>query len=141
MCSSNLVTAIRIALEESKVDWDAIPNHDGPTFTMISNGDVDGVFQLSGRDQRIGCISVRPRNLSEVIALQALYRPAVRKSGFRDDWRRRRLGEEAVPVRHDDITKATADTYGVLLYQEEVMDVMQANVAREPLEHLRQLIV
>ena len=127
LLGSRTQTALRATLATlPDLDWDAIPERDPETASMISAGKVDGVFQLSGVEQRRGCRTVRPRGLTDVIAIQALYRPATRRSGAQDDWRRRRAKLEPVPVRHADIMAATKESYGVLLYQEQVMDVMQA---------------
>lgn len=118
-------TAIDYMCEEAGVDWDAIPEGDMDVFTMIGKGQVDGVFQLDGYAMRKGCEQIRPKRLEDIIAAQALFRPAPMTSGMTTDWRARRSRREPVPTRHKDIMEATKETYGVLLYQEQVMDVME----------------
>ena len=118
-------TAIRIMCEESGVDFDSIPEKDKDTFRAISEGKTVGVFQLEGYAMTKGCQQLKPKSLNDIIAAQALFRPATMKSGATEDYRARRAGKEPVPQRHEDIMAATRETYGVLLYQEQVMDVMQ----------------
>ena len=120
------MTAIDVALKHCDVVWDQIPDDDKATFAMIGRGDVAGVFQLDGYAMRKGCEQIRPKRLEDIIAAQALFRPATMNSGATGEWRDRRAGREPVPTRHDDIMKATKETFGVLLYQEQVMDVMQS---------------
>lgn len=118
-------TAIRIMCETSGVDFESIDEHDADTYRKISRGETEGVFQLSGRAAAPGCRQLRPRNLSDVIAAMALFRPATRTSGATMEFLARRNKKEEPPKRHPDIMAATKDTYGVLLYQEQVMDVME----------------
>lgn len=119
-------TAIRLMEESSGISFDAIPETDRATFRDIGSGENTGIFQLEGWAMSKGCSQLKPRKLSDIIAAQALFRPATMRSGATGDYRARRAGRDAVPLRHDDIMKATAETYGVLLYQEQVMDVMQS---------------
>jgi len=118
-------TAIRIAEELSGQEFDSIPENDKATFKAIGQGKTIGVFQLEGYAMQKGCEQLKPKRIEDVIAAQALFRPATMKSGATGDYRSRRAKREPVPERHQDIMSATAETFGVLLYQEQVMDVMQ----------------
>lgn len=118
-------TAIKITEELTGISFDTIPENDKATFRAIAQGNVDGVFQLEGGASKRGCKDLKPTKLEDIIAAQALFRPATMNSGATKDYMRRRRKEEPVPARHEDIMKATAETYGVLLYQEQVMDVME----------------
>lgn len=119
-------TAIRIMCELSGVDFESIPENDAATFRMIAGGNTTGVFQLDGYAMRMGCKQLQPKKLEDIIAAQALYRPATMNSGATSDYIDRRRGVTQIPTRHEDIMSATSETYGVLLYQEQVMDVMQS---------------
>jgi DNA polymerase-3 subunit alpha len=119
-------TAIRIAQELSGVDFETIPENDRKTFAAIAAGRTIGVFQLDGYAMQRGCQQLKPKKIEDIIAAQALFRPATMNSGATGDYRARRARRDPVPQRHADIMSATAETYGVLLYQEQVMDVMQS---------------
>ena len=118
-------TAIRVMCELADVDFDAIPEDDAATFRMIGAGTTTGVFQLEGYTMQRGCKQLQPKKIEDIIAAQALFRPATMNSGATDDFRSRRRGLSPVPHRHSDIMNATRETFGVLLYQEQVMAVME----------------
>ena len=113
--------------------WDRIPNTDSATFARIGRGEVDGVFQLEGTAMRRGCKELKPTKLADLVAAQALFRPATRMSGATDDYLARRAGLSVVPERHADIATETKETFGVLLYQEQVISVMR-NMGMPPAE-------
>lgn len=117
-------TAIAMMEKSSGVKFDEIPLTDKRTFGNISAGRTKGVFQLGGYAMILGCRQMRPRKLEDIIAAQALYRPAARDSGATDDFIERRRKQAPIPDRHPDIATVTADTYGVLIYQEQIMQVM-----------------
>lgn len=117
-------TAIRLMEEYTGISFDDIPDSDSKTYSAIGSGKVAGVFQLEGYAMARGCESIKPRRLNDIIAAQALFRPATLKSGATGDYRARKAGRLALPKRHEDIMAATKETYGVLLYQEQVMDIM-----------------
>lgn len=119
-------TAIKIAQELSGVNFETIPEDDKETFKMISDGRTTGVFQLDGFAARKGCERLKPTKIEDVIAAMALFRPAATMSGATGDFLARRKKTSKIPVRHQDIMDATKETYGVLLYQEQVMDIMQS---------------
>lgn len=119
------VTAMRIACGIAGVDLDSIPMNDKATFLKIAKGDTDGVFQLKGYATRKGCQSIKPKRMEDLAAAQALFRPAAMNSGATAEYRDRRRGVEKVPVRHRDIMTETKETYGVLLYQEQVISVLR----------------
>ena len=119
-------TAVRIMCDDLGLDFETVPERDRETFRRISSGETEGIFQLSGRSAAPGCRRLKPKTLNDVIAAMALFRPATRVSGATMEYLSRRAGREDVPERHADIMTATAGTYGVLLYQEQVMDVLQA---------------
>jgi len=119
-------TAIRVTEELTGVAFEAIPENDKTTMREIGRGNVAGVFQLEGGASRRGCERLKPKKIEDIIAAQALFRPATMNSMATQDYLLRRKGTEPVPNRHTDIMNATKETYGVLLYQEQVMDVMES---------------
>jgi DNA polymerase-3 subunit alpha len=122
------MTAIRITCEAlgwSQTDFEAIPMNDKQVFAAISKGKTDGVFQLDGKAMKYGCMDLKPKTIGDIIAAQALFRPAAREAKATDQYIARRRGQQEVPVRHTDIQAETHDTYGVLLYQEQVIGVLR----------------
>lgn len=117
---------------------DFIPLSDSKTFTRISRGDTDGVFQLEGGTAARGMRELRPTKVSDVIASMALYRPATMKSGATEAYVRRKHKDEPVPARHEIINRHTKDTYGILLYQEQVIAVLR-DLGMDP-DHLTKFL-
>lgn len=122
------LTALRITcdlLGWPREQYEEIPLDDKPTFRAIADGHVGGLFQLEGKAQMYGLMRLRPRKVGDIIAAQALYRPAAMRSGAVDAYTARKLRQEDVPVMHADIAAATRDTFGVVLYQEQVMALLR----------------
>lgn len=103
-----------------------IPMNDTKTLRAISRGDTAGVFQLEGHTAARGCRQLRPTNVRDIIAAMALFRPATMKSGATDSYINRKHGEEDRPKRHPIIDKVTDSTYGIMLFQEQVISVLRA---------------
>jgi DNA polymerase III alpha subunit len=105
------------------LDW--IPFSDSRTYSTIARGDTEGVFQLEGFTAAKGCKRLRPTKIADVIAAMALFRPATMNSGATDSYLARRTGDELVPSRHEIITKHTVKTYGIMLFQEQVISILR----------------
>jgi len=105
---------------------DFIPLNDRKVFTMLGRGDVAGVFQLEGPTSAREIRKLHPSKIADVIAAMALYRPGVMGSGAKDAYLRRKHGEEHTPKRHPIIERSTAETFGILLYQDQIMEVLRA---------------
>lgn len=103
-----------------------IPLGDSTVYTMISKGMTDGVFQLEGKASKRGVKDLRPTKISDVIAAMALFRPAAMASGATNSFIARKFKEEAVPERHQIIAAATKDTHGVIVYQDQVIEILRA---------------
>jgi len=103
---------------------DFIPLSDSSTFTMLSHGDTAGVFQLEGGTAARGMRELKPTHVRDVIASMALYRPATMQSGATEAYVDRKHGGIR-PLRHPIIENNTKDTYGILLYQEQVISVLR----------------
>lgn len=118
-------TANRISCEAAGVDWNAIPNNDKATMTRIADRRTDGIFQLEGFAMTKGLARLVPKTVADLVAAQALFRPATMNSGATGDYLARRKGLDPVPARHEDLMAEMAETYGVLLYQEQVIGVLR----------------
>jgi DNA polymerase-3 subunit alpha len=102
-----------------------IPNSDSKTFSRIAQGKTAGVFQLEGYAAQRGCMDLKPTKVSDVIAAMALFRPATQNSGATRSYINRRRKTEDVPVRHAIIDKNTSKTYGIMLFQEQVISILR----------------
>ncbi len=105
------------------LDW--IPVRDSSTYSMISRGETDAVFQLEGWSARNGVKQLKPTKLGDIIASMALFRKATMKSGATDSYIRRRHKQEEIPTRHAIIEKTVKETYGIAVYQEQVMSILR----------------
>jgi len=115
-----------IEQETSEVlDIDTIPLDDKKTFALLRSAKTTSVFQLesSGMQGLIG--RLRPDSFEDIIALVALYRPGPLDSGMVDTYVKCKHGLETPDYLHDTLTDILKPTYGVILYQEQVMQIAQ----------------
>ncbi|MDR3321833.1 MAG: DNA polymerase III subunit alpha, partial [Synergistaceae bacterium] len=103
------------------VDLENIPMDDSKTFDMLRAADTLGVFQLESGGLRDLIKRLRPDRFEDLVALVALYRPGPLESGMADQYVKRKRGYEPVEYPHPLLSEALAETYGVILYQEQVM--------------------
>ncbi|HEY4044037.1 MAG TPA: DNA polymerase III subunit alpha [Rhodopila sp.] len=104
------------------VDLDRLPLDDGKTYEMLQRGDAGGVFQMEGQGMRDTLRQMRPDRFQDLIAANALYRPGPMANI--PDYCRRKHGEKweaPHPLIHDIL----AETYGIMVYQEQVMQIAQ----------------
>lgn len=102
-----------------KLDLSNIPLDDPETFELLGRGLTAGVFQLEGSGMTRYLVQMKPRNLANVIAMVALYRPGPLE--FIPQYIRRMHGEETVTYRHPSMEPIFAETYGIPIYQEQIM--------------------
>lgn len=107
----------------SNLDIDSIPLDDGPTFEMLDRGDAIGVFQLESSGMRAILKELKPEVFEDIIALVALYRPGPLGSGMVEDFIKRKHGESLITYLHPALEPILKETYGVILYQEQVMRI------------------
>ena len=103
------------------VDLETIPMDDPKTFRMLEAGDTLGVFQLESSGMRDLVRRLKPDCFGDLIALLAMYRPGPLESGMVDQYVRRKHGKESVEYLHPCLEESLKETYGVILYQEQVM--------------------
>lgn len=96
---------------------------DPEVFKLISAGDTDGVFQLESSGMKDLCQRVQPSNLEDITAINALYRPGPLNSGMVDDYIDRKHGRTPVVYELPQLADILQETYGVIVYQEQVMRV------------------
>jgi len=102
-------------------DMRALPLDDEKTYALLGAGDTSGVFQLESGGMKRVLAELRPSTLEEVVAVNALYRPG--PMNMISTYIRRKRGEEAVSYLHPDLEPILAPTYGVLIYQEQIMQI------------------
>lgn len=126
------LTNIQRAVDYIEADkGEKIVLHDIPlnvkeVYDMLSEGDSLGVFQLESRGIRRILTKLKPDRFEDVIALLALYRPGPLGSGMVDNFINCKNGREEIKYPHESLKDILKETYGVILYQEQVMKI--ANV-------------
>lgn len=105
------------------IDLSNLPSHDWPTFQMLSMGETSGIFQLESIGMRDVLRSMKPDKIEDIIAVLALYRP-----GPIDNipaYIRRKHGQEEPDYLHPCLKGILKETYGIIVYQEQVMQIAQ----------------
>jgi DNA polymerase-3 subunit alpha len=119
--------AMRLANETRRVQGEpplqlaGLPLDDPKVFELMASGDTTGIFQLESSGFKDLMRKLRPDCVEDVIAAVALYRPGPLQSGMVDSFVRRKHGEEAVAYPHPMLEGTLRETYGVMVYQEQVM--------------------
>jgi DNA polymerase-3 subunit alpha len=108
------------------VKLDELPLDDAPTYKVLQDGDTIGVFQCESGGMRRMLSQLRPSCFADVIAALALYRPGPLDSGMVTQFIERKHGREPIKYLHPALETILADTYGVIVYQEQVMQIAQA---------------
>ena len=107
------------------LDIRAIPLDDAATYQLIQRMETTAVFQLESDGMRKLIRRLKPDNFDELVALVALFRPGPLQSGMVDDFVDRKHGKARVEYFHPALRGILAPTYGVILYQEQVMQIAQ----------------
>jgi DNA polymerase III subunit alpha len=105
------------------IDLSALPLDDAPSYELLARADTVGVFQLEGTGMRDSLKRLKPDRFEDIIAMVALYRP-----GPMDNiptYINRKHGEEPVELLHPRLEGILQETYGVIIYQEQVMQIAQ----------------
>lgn len=108
-----------IAQGKEALDLSVIPIDDQATYDLLSSGQTAGVFQLESEGMRDILIRMQPNRFEDLIALVALYRPGPMQ--WIDDFIKRKKGETKVTYMMPQLKEILDETYGIILYQEQVM--------------------
>ena len=122
------LTTIRYAVDMVKqrgidIDIDAIPIDDAATYKLYARGDTYGIFQFESAGMRRALMELKPDRIEDLIAMNALYRP-----GPMDNipsFINRKHGTEDVEYPHPKLSEVLDETYGIIVYQEQVMQIAQ----------------
>lgn len=119
-------TLKNIAAQGKEVpDLDTLPLDDAETYRLYSNGDTDGIFQVESSGMRQYLRQLKPSFFEDLIAMLALYRPGPLKSGMVTEFIKRKHGQFKVIYPLPNLEACLKDTYGVIVYQEQVMQIAQ----------------
>ena len=113
----------RIQLLEPEFDIDAIPIDDKATYDLLCTGETIGVFQCESPGMRRLIVDLKPSCFEDVIALLALYRPGPLGSGMVNDFISNKSGKTKVKYDLPALEPILSDTYGMIVYQEQVMQI------------------
>jgi DNA polymerase-3 subunit alpha len=127
------------ATRGERPDIDRVALDDEATFEMLRRGETVGVFQLEGREMRQLVRQLQPTTFDDVAALVALYRPGPMAAGMHREYAERKNGRSPVTYLHPDLEPILKDTYGLMIYQEQVMRVAErfAGYSLEEADNLR----
>ena len=119
------INEARRSLGEPELDISAIPTEDASTYELIKRGETTAIFQLESRGMKDLIRRLQPDRFDDVIALVALFRPGPLQSGMVEDFIDRKHGRAQVQYMHENLQSILEPTYGVILYQEQVMQIAQ----------------
>ncbi len=114
-----------IKTKTPEFDLGLIPQDDAETFQLLSRGETTGVFQLESSGMKEYLIKLKPSCFEDLIAMVALYRPGPLGSGMVDSFIKRKHGVEEFKYDFQQLEPILKDTYGVIVYQEQVMQIAQ----------------
>ncbi len=119
--------ALRLVRAGKQPDFDLglIPNDDRQTYELLSRGETTGVFQLESSGMKEYLVKLKPSCFEDLIAMVALYRPGPLGSGMVDSFIKRKHGLEKFQYDFPQLEPILKDTYGVIVYQEQVMLIAQ----------------
>ncbi len=115
----------KINAGDETLDISTIPLNDPATFKLLCDTNTSAVFQLESRGMKDLIRRLQPDCFEDIIALVALFRPGPLQSGMVDDFINRKRGRAAIEYPHPDLEPILKATYGVILYQEQVMQIAQ----------------
>ena len=123
----------------TRPDIDDLPLDDAKTFALLQNADTMGVFQLEGTPMRALLRSLNPTTFEDVAAVIALYRPGPMAQNWHNEYADRKNGRKPITFDHPDLEEILGPTYGLMIYQEQLMRASQklAGYSLEEADNLR----
>ncbi len=108
------------------VDLDTVALDDSKTFALLGRGHTVGVFQLESDGMQRYLVELKPSTFEDIVAMCALYRPGPLSAGMVPQYINRKHGRQAVSYDHPLMEEALKETYGVTIYQEQIMKLSQS---------------
>jgi DNA polymerase-3 subunit alpha len=116
-------TLRHLRLRGVDLDIDHVPLDDADTYAMLRRAETTGVFQMESAGMRNLVRLLEPDRFEDLMALVALYRPGPLNNGLHTEYAERKHGRRKVTYPHPDLEPALASTYGVMVYQEQIMQI------------------
>ncbi len=113
------------ALSPEHFSIETVPLDDKTTYNLLKRANTTAVFQLESPGMKKLIVKLEPDTFEDIVALVALYRPGPLESGMVEDFINRKHGRAKADYFHPDLEKALTPTYGVIVYQEQVMQIAQ----------------
>lgn len=110
---------------QTVLDLDRLPLDDHKTYELLSRGELEGIFQLESSGMKQVVRELKPSNLEDISSVLALYRPGPLDTGMIPDFIERKHGRKEVTYAHPLLQPILKDTYGAILYQEQIMRIAQ----------------
>ena len=108
-----------------KIDLNNLPLDDKKSYRLLCSGNTTGIFQLESTGIREMTVKIRPNCFEDLVAILALFRPGPLDSGMTEEYIKRKHGKEQIRYLHPLLEPILKDTYGVIVYQEQVMQIAQ----------------
>ena len=121
---SDCLNSIKQSLDV-EVDWSGVPLDDEKTMQLFADGCTEAVFQFESAGMQEICRKLKPKGLEDLAALNALYRPGPLDGGMVDDFIERHHGQKSVRYIIPEMKEILSNTYGILVYQEQIMQLAQ----------------
>jgi len=121
---SDCLSGIKRSLNES-VDWEKISLNDEKTMQLFAEGRTDAIFQFESSGMQEICRKLKPKNIEDLAALNALYRPGPIDGGMVDDFIQRHHGKKSIRYIVPEMKEILDSTQGVIVYQEQAMHLAQ----------------
>jgi len=120
-----IANALKLIAAEGGIppDLSNLDFNDPATYRLLASGETTGVFQLESSGMKDLLVRLKPESFDEIIALVALYRPGPLESGMVDDFVDRKHGKKMVEYIVPQLEPILKETYGVIVYQEQVMKI------------------
>jgi DNA polymerase-3 subunit alpha len=113
------------ANRQTALDLDRLPLDDPKTYELLARGELEGIFQLESSGMKQVVRELKPSNLEDISSVLALYRPGPLDTGMIPDFIERKHGRKEVTYAHPLLQPILKDTYGAILYQEQIMRIAQ----------------
>ncbi|MEL7142284.1 MAG: DNA polymerase III subunit alpha [Cyanobacteria bacterium J06631_9] len=113
------------ARHDVQIDLDALPLDDPATFNLLAGGELAGVFQLESSGMRQIVKDLKPSGLEDISSVLALYRPGPLDAGLIPKFIDRKHGREKIDYAHKILEPILKETYGIMVYQEQIMKIAQ----------------
>jgi DNA polymerase-3 subunit alpha len=108
-----------------RIDLDTLPLDDPETYRLLARGELEGIFQLESSGMRQIVRDLKPSSLEDISSVLALYRPGPLDAGLIPKFINRKHGRERIDYPHDILKPILNETYGIMVYQEQIMKIAQ----------------